>query len=149
MNQPGPTPDVKDAKRLEQSIITLNNVLRKEQRFIMDKYKISSQEMEILQYIIENGPQKMKVISEHFNIKLSTLTSVIDKAEKRRVVKRVNSKEDRRVVYLEATKKGTEIFDEYNSHLKDVVGMLKNSFDEETFVHFVNGMETFTRLSSS
>jgi len=121
MNKPGPTPDVKDSKRLEQSIITLNNVLRKEQRYIMDKYKISSQEMEILQYVIENGPQKMKVISEHFNIKLSSLTSVIDKAEKRRVVKRVNSKEDRRVVYL----------------------------DEETFIHFVNGMETFTRLSSS
>jgi len=149
MNQPGPSPDVNDAKRLEQSIITLNNVLRKEQRFIMDKYKISSQEMEILQYIIENGPQKMKAISEHFNIKLSTLTSVIDKAEKRKVVKRVNSKEDRRVVFLESTKKGSDIFDEYNDHLKEVVGMLKNSFDSETFVHFVNGMETFTKLSAS
>ena len=91
----------------------------------------------------------MKAISEHFNIKLSTLTSVIDKAEKRRVVKRTNSKEDRRVVFLEATKKGEEVFEEYNQHLKEVVHMLKDTFDEDTFNHFVNGMETFTKLSSN
>ena len=147
--KPGPAPQSSDTKRLEQSIITLNNVLRKEQRYIMDKYKITGQEMEILQFIIENGPQKMKAISEHFNIKLSTLTSVIDKAEKRRVVKRVNSKEDRRVVFLEASKKGEEVFKEYNQHLKDVVHMLKDTFDDNTFNHFVNGMEAFTKLSAN
>ena len=35
--KPGPAPNTSDTKRLEQSIITLNNVLRKEQRYIMDK----------------------------------------------------------------------------------------------------------------
>lgn len=138
-----------DTKRLEKSIITLNNVLRKEQQFIMDKYQISGKEMEILQFVLERGPQKMKDISEHFNIKLSTLTSVIDKAEKSRIVKRVNSKDDRRVVFLQSTRRGKDIFDEYNQHLKDVVAQLKQSFDEETFAHFVNSMETFTRLSAN
>ena len=138
-----------DTKRLEKSIITLNNVLRKEQQFIMDKYNISGKEMEILQFVLDHGPQKMKAISDHFNIKLSTLTSVIDKAEKSRIVKRVNSKDDRRVVYLQTTKRGEDIFSEYNKHLKDVVGLLKQSFDEETFAHFVNSMETFTRLSAN
>lgn len=137
-----------DAKRLEKSIITLNNVIRKEQQYIMEKYKISGQEMEILQYVIDNGPQKMKALSEYFNIKLSTLTSVVDKAEKNRIVKRVNSKDDRRVVYLEGTKKGKDIFDEYNEHLKEVVVLLKNSFDENMFALFVSSMEAFTRIST-
>jgi DNA-binding MarR family transcriptional regulator len=49
----------------------------------------------------------MKAISEAFHIKLSTLTSIIDKAEGNRIVRRVNSKKDRRVVFLETTKKRT------------------------------------------
>lgn len=140
--------DQKDVKRLERSLIVLNDIFRKHHNFIKQKYKISALEMEIVQFVIKEGPQKMKDIAKHFHIKLSTLTSVIDKAEKARIVKRVNSKEDRRVVFLDVTKKGRNVYQEYLKYLKDLVSRMHGSFDEEVdFQIFVEGMETFTQMS--
>ncbi|RMG28537.1 MAG: MarR family transcriptional regulator [Bacteroidetes bacterium] len=139
--------EAEEVKRLEKSLITLNDILRKHHDFIKRKYKVSALEMEIMQYVIQEGPQKMKDVASHFHIKLSTLTSVIDKAENARILRRVNSKEDRRVVFLDVTKKGKSIFQEYNKYLKEMADRMKGSLDEESFGMFVESMEAFTRLS--
>jgi len=136
-----------DVKRLEKSLIVLNDTLRKHHDFIKVKYKVSALEMEIMQFVLKKGPQKMKSVAENFHIKLSTLTSVIDKAEKARILKRINSKEDRRVVYLDVTKKGKNIYQEYNNYLKKMVEKMKGSFDENSFRLFVEGIEAFTKMS--
>ena len=93
-------------ERLEVSLIELRDVFRRHQRYIKDNFKVSELEMEILQYVAINGRRKMKEIGDAFNIKLSTLTSIIDKIERQKFVKRVNSKTDRRAVYLDLTPKG-------------------------------------------
>ena len=107
----------------------------------------SALEMELIKYVILNGSQKMKAISEAFHIKLSTLTSIIDKAEKQRILKRVNSKEDRRVVFLDTTKKGQNIFEEYSKFLRETAVTMQEYFDEDSFNYFVEGLESFTRYS--
>lgn len=136
-----------DYEQMEQSFILLNDIFRKRDDFIKNKYRISSLEMELIQYVIRNGPQKMRAVAEFFHIKLSTLTSIIDKAEKQRILKRVNSKEDRRVVYLDITKKGKKIFEEYKKYLQDMVVRMQDSFDKEAFEKFVAGIETFNQVS--
>ncbi|MEL6134548.1 MAG: hypothetical protein AAFR59_14405, partial [Bacteroidota bacterium] len=47
-----------------------------------------------------------------------TLTSLVDKIEKLNLVKRVNSKEDRRSILVTITKKGKRMLDEYNDQVK-------------------------------
>ena len=149
MNSPIPTsaPTQSDIKRLEDILIELNYAFRRHRDFIKKKYKISALEMELIKFVIQNGPQKMKAISEAFHIKLSTLTSVIDKAEKQRILKRVNSKDDRRVVFLDTTKKGKTVFEEYGKFLKDTAASMQDYFDESTFNYFVDGLESFTQLA--
>lgn len=136
-----------DFARMERSFVVLNEFFRKQHDLIKEKYRISALEMELIQFVIKNGPQKMKAVAESFHIKLSTLTSVIDKAEKQRILKRVNSKDDRRVVFLDATKRGKNIYQEYTKHLRELVLRMKGSLDDETFAHFVQGIETFTKIS--
>lgn len=134
--------------RFEQSLINLNNAFRQHRDFIKARFGISGLEMELIQFVIKNGPQKMKAISEHFHIKLSTLTSIIDKAERARIVKRVNSKEDRRVVYLDLTRKGRGIYDDYNKYLRETMMRMQANLDNQTFEQFVVGIKTFTELSA-
>ncbi|MEZ4851418.1 MAG: MarR family transcriptional regulator [Bacteroidia bacterium] len=139
--------DQSDVIRLENILIELNYAFRKHRDLIKQKYKISALEMELIKYVILNGAQKMKAISEAFHIKLSTLTSIIDKAEKQRILKRVNSKEDRRVVFLDTTKKGQSIFEEYSKFLRETAVTMQEYFDEDSFNYFVEGLESFTRYS--
>ncbi|MEL7195698.1 MAG: MarR family transcriptional regulator [Bacteroidota bacterium] len=103
---------------LERQLLQMRDAFRQHQNDIRKKYKISANEMEIILYIDDFGPQRMKAIGERFKIKFSTLTSLVDKIEKYNLVKRVNSKEDRRSILVTITKKGKRMLDEYNDQVK-------------------------------
>lgn len=72
-------------------------------------FKLNLTQFRIMKKVAAEGQMKMKDVGEYFNIKLSTLTSTIDKLEEKGFVKRTNSKEDRRVVYLKLTPKGKKL----------------------------------------
>ena len=76
---------------------------------VLNRYNVSELDVEIIKFLIENENKKMKEVGDNFNIKLSTLTSTIDKLEKGKLVKRKNSKEDRRVIYIQPTAKGEKL----------------------------------------
>ena len=130
--------------KLEKSLYDLSDIYRKHQQYIKVKYKISALEMEIIQLIVLQGPKKMKDIGEHFQIKLSTLTSIVDKIENQKLVKRVNSKEDRRVVFLEVARKGARIYDNYSRYIHRISQAMKNNMNDELFFAFVQGIKTMS-----
>ena len=134
--------------RFEKSLIDLNDVYRKHQNYIRAKYKITSLEMEIIQLIVLEGKKKMKEIGQYFNIKLSTLTSIIVKIERQKLVKRVNSKDDRRVVFLEVTNKGNKLYTDYSKYIQVISTLMKSSMDEENFNAFTEGLSKMSELVS-
>lgn len=103
---------------LERQLFQMRDAFRQHQNEIRKRYKITANEMEIILYINDFGPQRMKAIGERFMIKFSTLTSLVDKIEKLNLVKRVNSKEDRRSILVTVTKKGKKMLDEYNDQIR-------------------------------
>lgn len=133
--------------RLEVSLIELRDVFRRHQRYIKENFKISELEMEILQYVAIHGRKKMKEIGDAFNIKLSTLTSIIDKIERQKFVKRVNSKADRRAVYLDLTPKGKKLYDKYSHYVRVIARLMKRSINKEHFGIFVDSLEKITQSS--
>lgn len=137
-----------ELNRLEKSLYDLSDVYRKHKEYIKAKYKISALEMEILQYIVIEGKKKMKEIGKQFNLKLSTLTSIIDKIENQRLVKRVNSKTDRRVVYLEISRKGMKLYEDYSNYIHVISQMMQQSMDETQFQAFIQGLEKIAVIAN-
>ena len=135
--------------RLEQSLCDLNDVHRKHHEYIKTKYKISGLEMEIIQLVALHGKKKMKEIGDYFNIKLSTLTSIIDKIERQNLVKRANSKEDRRVVFLTITKKGQKLYTDYSNYIQVLATLLKKEMSDEQFDAFIEGVKKMSDFSNS
>lgn len=133
-------------ERLERNLFELSDVYRKHREYIKVKYNVSSLEMEIIQLIILEGKKKMKEIGEYFRIKLSTLTSIIDKIEKQKYVKRVNSKEDRRVVYLDITPKGEKLYGEFSEYIHVMYDMMQQSMAAEDFDAFYAGLDKISEL---
>lgn len=134
-------PTFSPLQRLEDHLLDLNDVFRKHQQYIKMKYEVTGLEMEIIQLIVRDGRKKMKEIGKHFDIKLSTLTSIIDKIERNRFVKRVNSKDDRRVVFLETTRKGERLYEEYSKYIQLLSQTMHQSMESEKFDAFVQGFE--------
>lgn len=104
--------DNNDLLRLH--LMSLRDAFRSHQSHVRLHYDISETEMEIILYVDKNGPQKMKHIGETFGVKFSTLTSLVDKIEDIGLIKRVNSKDDRRSVLITISKKGKKLVDEYD-----------------------------------
>ena len=103
--------------------------------------------MEIIQWLFIEGPRKMKEIGENFNIKLSSLTSVIDKIERQKLVYRKNSKDDRRVVFLDVSEKGKRLYRDYSDYLKVLAHLMKKEMNEEDFEAFILGIEKMLKYS--
>ncbi|MDX2284852.1 MAG: MarR family transcriptional regulator [Bacteroidia bacterium] len=115
---------IQDAANLEKQLIHMRDIFRQHQNEIRKRYKISATEMEIILYVNDFGPQRMKSVGEAFKIKFSTLTSLVDKIERLNLVKRVNSKEDRRSILVTITKKGKKMLDEYNAQIRELAEKL-------------------------
>lgn len=131
---------------LEQQLLTIRDAFRQHQNDIRRKYKISANEMEIILYIHDFGPQRMKTVGERFQIKFSTLTSLVDKIERLNLVKRVNSKEDRRSILVTLTKKGKKMLDEYNSQVRDLAEKISGTVESGSLPGFV---ETLSKIAPS
>lgn len=126
---------------LERQLLMMRDAFRQHQNDIRKKYKISANEMEIILFISEHGPQRMKSVGEQFKIKFSTLTSLVDKIERLNLVKRVNSKEDRRSILVTITKKGKKMLDEYNDQIRVLAERISEIAREDSLPGLVETLE--------
>ena len=88
--------------------------------------------MEVLNRL---GPVPLKKISEELMVTGANITCVVDNLEKEDFVKRINSKEDRRVILAELTPKGKEklsqILPSYVQNISSVTSVLSDNEQKE------------------
>ena len=79
-----------NAVHLEQLLNDLVLAFNNSRLSVLNRYNVSELDVEIIKFLVENENKKMKEVGDNFNIKLSTLTSTIDKLEKGKLVKQKN-----------------------------------------------------------
>lgn len=123
----------------EESLLRLRTFLWKQQEFIRSRYNLKPDEFNIILHLLDHKKQRMRDLGDKFQIKLSTLTSIVDKIERLKYVKRENSKKDRRVIYLLLTDKGKRLCDAYYGYLREISSFMKEKLDDEQIKIFVEG----------
>lgn len=91
----------------------------------------------------------MKEIAAHYQLKLSTLTSVVDKAEKHEILCRCASKEDRRVVLVDTTEHGKIIFHDYLIHMEGALQDFLKKIPQTNREYLFKGFDTFLQAFDS
>jgi MarR family 2-MHQ and catechol resistance regulon transcriptional repressor len=87
---------------------------------------LNVQEVHALLTIGAGGAMTMSAIADRLQLSLSSMTSVIDKLEKKKFVARGRKKDDRRVVEVTLTDAGLKFYDiVQDSHLEFVTQLLK------------------------
>jgi MarR family 2-MHQ and catechol resistance regulon transcriptional repressor len=70
---------------------------------------LNMQELRVVEFLGNEGPHMMRELAEHISVAVNTVTSVVDNLERKDLVCRQRSEEDRRVIRVELTDLGREI----------------------------------------
>jgi DNA-binding MarR family transcriptional regulator len=95
-------------------------------------------EITMIEILGRSGPLIMSQIADRANLSLSTATGLVDCLVSKGLVKRERSEEDRRIVRIELTSEGQNIYEQaLQVRLHLVQGMLGalNKEEQETLVH--------------
>jgi DNA-binding MarR family transcriptional regulator len=144
--------DNQDAKvdkldRLEQSLFQLSEVINRHQEMVQKRFKVSAVEIDILKLLDTEGDKKMKDIGERVKVKLSNLTNIIDRLESQRLVKRINSKTDRRSIFVHISTKGKKLLTDHANFLRELSTRMHSLMKEEQFGILVDGLEKISKVS--
>ncbi len=134
-------------ERLEQSLFQLTDVIQRHQELVQKKFSVSSVEIDILRLLQQEGDKKMKDIGEKVKVKLSNLTNIVDRLENQKLVKRVNSKTDRRSIYVHISSKGEKLLESYSDYLRDLSTRMKQVIQDDQFGILVDGLEKISQVS--
>ncbi len=110
-------------------------------KWFLGDTKLSLEGFLVLDLISESGPCNMKDIVDGFSLPASTATGIVDRLVEKRYVKRGQSKTDRRMVTLEMTRRGRQVYDLFRSEaLAQMAESLShlNKKEIETLVNLVN-----------
>ncbi|MFZ0610949.1 MAG: MarR family transcriptional regulator [Desulfobacterales bacterium] len=90
-------------------------------KFIQDNYNITVPQLVCLREISDNEPISLGKLTLSLHLNNSTVTGIIDRLEKRELVRRVRQSRDRRQIHVEVTDKG-------NSFIKQAPTPLQEHF---------------------
>ncbi|HEY7331238.1 MAG TPA: MarR family transcriptional regulator [Gemmataceae bacterium] len=72
--------------------------------------ELNVQELRVVEFLGNEGPKMMRELAEHLAVAVNSMTNIVDNLEHKELVRRHRSEEDRRVVRVELTDAGREIY---------------------------------------
>lgn len=97
-----------------------------------------------LLYIYNQKKATSSALAQWLNVNKSAITALIRRLEEKQLVLRERIDEDRRVVYLSLSQKGTQLYEECQQRIHRLVQNLVSAFDEEELDHF---MQTYKKIN--
>jgi MarR family 2-MHQ and catechol resistance regulon transcriptional repressor len=102
--------------------------------------ELNMQELRVVEFLGNEGPRMMRELAEHLAVAVNSMTSIVDSLEKKGLVQRHRSEEDRRVIRVELTDPGREVYQslvEVNQRLfRSMLGALTQDEQEIFMVLF-------------
>ncbi|EQB69499.1 MAG: MarR family transcriptional regulator [Thermoplasmatales archaeon Gpl] len=97
----------------------------------LERINLGSTEYSILRYLTEEGICPWIQMANNIMVTQGWITGLIDSMEKRNLVERTRSKDDRRVIELNITKEGSKVFERAKKvHLEYIANCIKHMDDE-------------------
>lgn len=125
----------KTALELWEKLSKAYDKVRKVQSKQMFEKNLTSPQFGVLEVLSKTGPVPLKKISEEMMVTGANITCVVDNLEKEGFVKRVPSKEDRRVILAELTQTGKakidSIIPEYSESMVSLTSVLSEHEQKE------------------
>lgn len=96
-----------------QVLHQLIHLFKAKEEWQLESTSLSGKELYVLEHIRDENPWRFNDFAENYRIKPSTLTGIIERLEKKGLVKRERDTSDRKAVYLHATFQGKEVIQKH------------------------------------
>lgn len=131
------------ALQLLDVIFRANEKFRKVQSQLLIDSKLTVPQFGMLEILYRLGPIHLKRISELMMVTGANITCVADNLEKEGFIKRVHSKEDRRVVLAELTTSGKQKIEQILPAYKEKISAAAFKLTEEEQKEVIQLLEKF------
>ncbi len=130
-----PSEKTKMALELWEKLSKAYDKLRRVQSKQMFEKKLTAPQFGVLEILSRTGPVPLKKISQEMMVTGANITCVVDNLEKEGFVRRIPSKEDRRVILADLTSTGKNkietIMPEYSENISSVTSVLTENEQKE------------------
>ncbi len=141
----------KETKRILNNLLVrvFNNILRVEERALQNmrsEKDLSMTEVHIIEAVKVAPKNTMSSIANFLNVTKGSLSITVDVIVKKGYIKRLKGEEDRRLVMLELTEQGEEVFkihqDFHDTFIDEVIGKL-NLNEEDVLMNSLKNVAQF------
>src|SRR6185503_901886 len=136
-NYPDDEPMKDRVEELSRFIERLSARFKQDESLFASKLEVSDRELALVRALVADGPMITKDLGGRFGVPVSTMTGLVDRMEKKGLVRRVPGRRDRRSIELEATPAGSLALREHARGIEAMArGMLEalSERDQRTLI---------------
>lgn len=134
---------------IDQIVFRIRRLIQAEERHTKDlnkKYAVSAPQLNSLTALLKNGPSTPSQIARHILVESSTVTGIIDRLEKKGLVRRIRSAEDRRKIYVELTHAGRSLASHAPPPIRAELHRGLKGLDQSKLEAVLDGLTVLTEL---
>jgi len=109
---------------------------------------LSQQELRLVEFLGRDGSQIMRAIADYLHLAVNSVTTLVDGMELKRLVVRSRSTEDRRVVLVELTASGQDVWREFEQAKRDLYRSMLKSLNPREQDQFLDLFRKIAHASS-
>jgi DNA-binding MarR family transcriptional regulator len=119
-------------EELAQFIEALTERFKANESSFADRLEVSERELALLRALAKEGPMITRALGGRFGVPVSTMTGLVDRMERKGLVRRMRGRRDRRAIELEATPAGALALSEHARGMEAIArGMLETLGDRD------------------
>ncbi|MEO8402244.1 MAG: MarR family transcriptional regulator [Gammaproteobacteria bacterium] len=107
---------------------------------------LNMQELNVINIIGDNEPCTMSEIAKQAMLSMSSITVIVDKLVKAKLVQRIRSEEDRRIVLGALTPEGKKIHQVQIKHMHEVIRKLLSVLSDDEQENMLKIFHKFTQV---
>jgi len=128
-------------KQLEETLRRANTILFKRGRSILIGMEISALQFNALFTIREFGPLTMGDLGKYLFVACSTVTDLVDRMERARLVERVRDEKDRRVFRVHLLPRGDDVLNEVIAERQSFIGEVLKDYTDQEYSELLRSLE--------
>ncbi len=97
-------------------------------------------------YLGTNGITNVKELGDALEVSSARMAVILNKLEEKELVKRIKSKDDKRITYVKLTEKGYESINEVRKQMIKRFMIIKDVLGEEEFERFMIDLEKISNI---
>ena len=133
----------------EKNLETVFDLIRNFTKFF--SFSIEAEEMKtielyILLYVALKGPESMSSLAKEYSMTKSNITVLVDDMERKGLLARIRSEEDRRVIMITLTDSGKSFFESFLGNFSKLISTFIRNVGSEDLAIITDGFERITSI---